>query len=176
MALFPEKIKGKMVALLTANSDLPPSEICIAEFENTEDIWSSDFWHKWKENLDPHKLHIRRADSDQLEIGAPPLKTKKGWLLVYSHIQRYGSPDVVFGIEAILLDLKNPRKIIGRTKGPIMVNEEYYENAGHASHIVFPSGAIVTKTGIGKSKKEILEIYYNRRGEPRKCQAYCPFY
>ena len=32
MALFPEKIKGKMIVLLTVNSDLPPSEICIAEF------------------------------------------------------------------------------------------------------------------------------------------------
>ena len=33
-----------------------------------------------------------------------------------------------------------------------MVNEEYYENAGHAAHIVFPSGALVN----GKK----LEIYY----------------
>ena len=156
MALFPEKINGKIASLLTVNSDLPPSEICLAEFENMEDIWLPDFWRKWRENLDAHKLHIRRNSGDQLEIGAPPIKTKKGWLVVYSHIQRYGAPDVVFGIEAILLDLKNPRKIVGRTKGPLMVNEEYYENAGHASHIIFPSGALMTK----KKNKEILEIYY----------------
>ncbi len=152
MTLFPEKINGKFVALLSVNSDLPPSEICYAEFEREEEIWSPKYWKKWKENLDAHKLHVRRYDNDQLEIGAVPLKTKKGWLLIYSHIQRYGTGDVVFGIEALLLDLKNPRKIIGRTKGPIMVNEEYYENAGHAAHIVFPSGALI--------KKNTLEIYY----------------
>ncbi|MEK9185784.1 MAG: hypothetical protein AAB863_03345, partial [Patescibacteria group bacterium] len=156
MVLFPEKIGGKITALLTANSDLPPSEICIAQFEKPEDLWSPEHWNKWKENLDAHKLHIRRNGNDQLEIGAPPIKTKKGWLVVYSHIQRYGAPDVVFGIEAVLLDLKNPRKIIGRTKGPLMVNEEYYENAGHASHIVFPSGVIVKKI----KGTEFIEIYY----------------
>ncbi len=63
---------------------------------------------------------------------------------------------MVFGIESVLLDIKNPRKIIGRTKGPIMVNEEYYENAGHASHIVFPSGATIKKV----NGSEKLEIYY----------------
>lgn len=156
MTLFPEKINGKYAALLTVNSDLPPSEICFAEFDKVSDISSADYWNKWKENLDGHKLNIRRYTSDQLETGAVPLKTKKGWLVIYSHIQRYGSSDVVFGIEALLLDLKNPRKIIGRTKGPMMVNEEYYENAGHAAHIVFPSGALIKKSG----KKKILEIYY----------------
>jgi predicted GH43/DUF377 family glycosyl hydrolase len=156
MTLFPEKINGKMGALLTVNPDLFPSDICYAEFDKPEEMWSPEYWNKWKESLDSHKLHIRRYGNDQLEIGASPIKTKKGWLIIYSHIQRYATSDVVFGIEAVLLDLKNPRNIIGRTKGPIMVNEEYYENAGHAAHIVFPSGAIVTKKG----KKNTLEIYY----------------
>lgn len=152
MGLFPEKINGKFAALLTANSDLPPSEICYAEFEKESDIWSPEYWKRWRETLDAHKLHIRRQPSDHLELGAAPVKTKKGWLIIYSHIQRYGQGDVVFGIEAILLDLKNPRKIIGRTKGPFMVAEEYYENSGQVSHLIFPSGALV--------KKDKLEIYY----------------
>lgn len=141
MALFPEKIGGKMVALLTVNSDVPPSEIALAEFEKEEDIWDGDFWREWRNNLDSHKLSVRRLPDDHLELGSVPVKTKKGWLVVYCHIQRYGHGDQVFGTEILLLDLKNPRNILGRTKGPIMVSDDYYENAGMTSHVLFPSGA-----------------------------------
>ncbi len=161
MALFPEKIGGKMAALLTVNSDSPPSEICYAEFEKPEDMWSENYWKKWKAldesgRFDAHKLHMRRLPSDHLELGAAPVKTKKGWLLIYAHIQRYGQSDQVFGVEAVLLDLKNPRKIIGRTKGPFMVADEYYENAGQVPHLIFPSGASIKKSKSG----DTLEIYY----------------
>jgi predicted GH43/DUF377 family glycosyl hydrolase len=143
MALFPEPINGKMAALLTVGTDEPPSHICYAEFDAKEDIWSAEFWNNWKANLEAHKLHIRRQNDDQLELGAAPLKTDKGWLIVYSHIQKYGSSNPVFGVEAVLLDLLNPRKILGRTKGPFMVADAYYEKVGHVGNIVFPSGAII---------------------------------
>jgi predicted GH43/DUF377 family glycosyl hydrolase len=153
MALFPEKIKGKFVALLTVNTDRPPSEICIAEFEKEADMWNKEKWKKWyDQGLDAHKLHTKRKGDDHVELGAAPLKTKKGWLVLYSHMQKYGSPDVVFGVEALLLDLKNPRKIIGRTKGPFMVSETHYEHTGLVPHIVFPSGAVIRKNN--------LEVYY----------------
>lgn len=152
MALFPDKIAGKMVALLTINSDRKPSDICVAEFEKPEDMWSPEYWKKWMESIDSHKLHIRRLGDDHLELGAPPVKTKKGWLFVYSHVQRYGRSDQVWGVEALLLDLKNPRNIIGRTKGPFMVPEAYYEHVGHVAHTMFPSGAMI--------RGDKLEIYY----------------
>jgi beta-1,2-mannobiose phosphorylase / 1,2-beta-oligomannan phosphorylase len=72
-------------------------------------------------------------------------------------MQNYGGGgEVTYGIEAVLLDLKNPRNIIGRTKGAFMVAEEYYENAGMVSHLIFPSGAMVRKIG----GEDILEVYY----------------
>jgi predicted GH43/DUF377 family glycosyl hydrolase len=110
MCMFPEKINGKMGAILTVNTDRKPSDICYAEFEKPEDIWSPEFWKKWWSNLDAHKIHIRRLPEDHLELGAPPLRTDKGWLVVYSHIQRYGHGDQVFGVEVLLLDLENPRQ------------------------------------------------------------------
>ncbi len=152
MALFPEKINGKMAAILTVNTDRKPSEICYVEFDKPEDIWSPEFWNDWYQNLDAHKISIRRLPEDHLEFGAPPVWTEEGWLVVYSHIQRYGRPDVAFGIEVVLLDHKNPRLVIGRTKGPFMVPEAYYEHVGQVPHITFPSGALVRD---GK-----LEIYY----------------
>ncbi|MEK7646453.1 MAG: hypothetical protein AAB381_02050 [Patescibacteria group bacterium] len=152
MALFPNKIGGKYAALLTVNPDHRPAEICYAEFDTLEQLWSKEYWDEWYKNIDGHKLHIRRLDSDHLELGAPPLKTDKGWLVVYSHMQRYDRPDVAFGIEVVLLDLKNPRKIIGRTKGPFMVPDTYYEHTGLVPHITFPSGALI--------RGENLEIHY----------------
>ena len=152
MAIFPEKINGKMSALVTVNTDRKPSDICYVEFDKPEDMWSAEFWDKWWKNLDAHKIHIRRLPSDHLELGAPPVLTEKGWLLVYSHIQRYGSSDQVFGIEVVLLDKNNPRHVVGRTKGPFMVPDEFYEHTGQVAHTIFPSGALIRN---GK-----LEVYY----------------
>lgn len=152
MALFPEKINGKYAALLTVNPDRKPSDICYAEFDTIEDMWSSTYWTTWMAELDLHKVSVRRLPEDHLEVGAVPLRTDKGWLVIYSHIQRYGKSDQVFGIEALLLDLKNPRNVIGRTKGPFMVPETHYENVGHVPHVIFPSGALI--------RGGRVEIYY----------------
>lgn len=152
MALFPERINGKIAALLTVNTDRKPADICYAEFDRPEDIWSPEYWDAWWKNLDAHKLSLRRLPSDHLELGAPPVKTDKGWAFVYSHIQRYGHSDQVFGTEVALLDLGNPRNIVGRTKGPFIVPETYYEQIGQVSHVIFPSGALV--------RNGMLEVYY----------------
>ncbi len=152
MSLFPEKVNGKIAGLVTVNTDRKPSDICYVEFDKPEDIWSQEFWANWYSKLESHKLHIRRLPEDQVELGAPPVKTEKGWLVLYSHIQRYGRPDVVFGVEVLLLDKKNPRNIIGRTKGPFMAPESYYEEVGQVAHIVFPSGALINGNH--------FEVYY----------------
>ena len=70
IAIFPEKINGKIGMLITVNPDHPPDDICYAEFEKEEDMWSPDYWHEWMKNLDAHKIHIRRLRDDHLELGA----------------------------------------------------------------------------------------------------------
>ncbi|MBX4197744.1 hypothetical protein KW782_00210 [Candidatus Parcubacteria bacterium] len=152
MALFPEKINGKFTMILTANSDLPPSKIAIAQCEREEEMWSAEFWNKWYKNIDSHIVNLKRKDDDQIEVGAVPLKTKYGWLLIYAHIQKYFSPDKVFGIEAVLLDLKDPKKIIGRTSSPMFVPEESYEKYGTVPNTIFPSGAVI--------EGDTLRIFY----------------
>lgn len=152
MAMFSERINGKIGLLLTVNTDTPPSEICYAEFDKVEDIWSAQYWEEWRRNLDGHKIHIRRLPGDHLELGAAPVKTDRGWLLVYAHIQRYGTSDTTFGIETVLLDLNNPRNVIGRTKGPFMVPDAYYEQVGLVPNVIFPSGALI--------RNDKLEVYY----------------
>ncbi len=152
MTLFPEKINGEYVAILAVNTDRKPSDICIARFKKIEDMWSKKYWDSWYAHLDDHKLHIQRHEHDQVEVGAAPLKTKDGWLLIYSHIQGYGTDAPVFGVEALLLDSENPLQIISRTDSPFMVPEDHYERIGLISNIVFPSGALL--------RKNIVELYY----------------
>ena len=148
MTLFPEKINGKIWAVLTPDTDNPPAKICLASFNKEEDIWSEKFWQKWRLNLRKHSLPLRRRPQDQIEVGAPPLKTKWGWLLIYSYIRNYYSDERMFGVEAVLLDLKNPMKIIGRTDFPFLSPEEYYEKHGMVKNVVFPSGALMEKNRI----------------------------
>src|SRR3989344_846071 len=152
MALFPEKVNGKMAALLTAHTDLPPAEIAYVEFDKEEDIWSPEFWNNWHDNMSSHVLEVRRGPSDQVELGAPPILTDKGWLVIYSHIQNYFAGQPIFGIEALLLDKNNPRRIVGRTKGPIMVPEVQYEKIGNVHNVTFPSGALI--------EGDTLKIFY----------------
>jgi predicted GH43/DUF377 family glycosyl hydrolase len=156
MTLFPERINGKYVALLSVNTDKPPSKIAIAEFSKIEDMWDEVYWKKWYKDLDKHVLDIPKMDNDQLEIGSTPIKIKDGWLLVYSHINNYFSNDKIFGIQALLLNLKNPKEIIGKTRGALLVPEESYEKFGQAPNIVFPSGALIKKD----KKGDKLLIYY----------------
>ncbi len=152
MTLFPERVGGKLCAVLTANSDLPPSKTAIALFDQPEDMWSEKYWNDWYKNLDTHTIDLSRADGDHPEVGAAPIRTPEGWLLLYAHIRDYFSGDRKFGIEAALLDADDPRRIVARTNFPFMVPEEVYEKYGRLPKIIFPSGM--------QSDGDMLNIYY----------------
>lgn len=148
MTLFPEKIAGKMWAALTVHTDKPPSRICLASFSDEGDLWNETFWGDWYSHFNDHALPIARGPEDHVEVGAPPLKTSEGWLLLYAHIRNYRSRSPLFGVEAVLLDLQNPQRIVGRTSAPLLVPEEYYENVGMVPNVVFPSGALMIGSNI----------------------------
>ncbi len=163
MALFPEKIQGKIVAVLSVHTDSPPAKSCLAFFDKESDIWSPEYWKKWYYSLRNHTIPLNRGTKHLAEIGAPPIKTKHGWVLVYADIRNYHSNNpTVFGIEAVLLDLKNPSKIIGRTDDPLIIPSEEYETKGMVNNVVFPSGAIKIK--------DYLYIYYGA-ADTRVCAA-----
>ncbi|HEX8931697.1 MAG TPA: hypothetical protein VF810_00910 [Patescibacteria group bacterium] len=152
MGLFPEKINGQMAALLTLNTDIPPARISLALFDKEEDIWSPYYWTEWYDNPNVHIVHLLRDVRDQVELGAPPIKTAAGWLVIYSYITNYLSNNKTFGIEAVLLDLNNPTKIIGRTEGSLLEPAQEYELHGIVPNVTFPSGALI--------KDGKLSVYY----------------
>ena len=170
MALFPERVRGKITAIFTAHTDAPPAKIAIIQTNSVEDLWKKETWKDFEAKIEESSLDPRRTIYDHVEVGAPPIKTKHGWLLIYSHIQNYfPNPDGgerVYGIEALLLDLEDPRKIIGRTKGPLIAPEEAYEMNGYVGNVVFPSGA----TLLG----DALHIYYGA-ADTTGCRARISF-
>lgn len=162
MALFPEKINGKFVAVLSVDTDRPPSKIAIAEFEKESDMYSHEYWEEWYEHIDEHLLDLQRKFRDHIEVGASPIKTQEGWVLLHSYIYDYKTGKPNFTVEAVLLDAKDPRKVIGRTPSPIMYPEKMYELNGQVPQIVFPSGATLDN--------DTISLYYGA-ADTRCCQA-----
>lgn len=153
MALFPQKIGGQITAVLTVNTDSPPAKICLASFDNIDDLWSPDYWQQWSKDLDSHQINLPRLTTDHVEVGAAPVLTDDGWLLIYSHIQNYFvGKEATFGIEAVLLDHHHPDQIIGRTTKPLLIPQEDYELQGVVPNVIFPSGATI--------HRDDLFIYY----------------
>jgi predicted GH43/DUF377 family glycosyl hydrolase len=144
--ILPEKVKGGYMVFHRVNES-----ICV-------DFVSSLDFDKEKITQCVEIISPRRGmwDGGKVGISTPPIKTKAGWLLVTCRIQNHASDKRVFAIEALLLDLKNPKKIIGRTRGPLVVPEELYEKYGQIPNTIFPSGALIKKD----KKGDKLMIYY----------------
>jgi len=94
----------------------------------------------------------RRYDWEDLHIGAGavPIKTKYGWLVIYQAMD-HQNPDR-YRIGAMILDIKNPTKVLYRSNQPILEPEEWYENVGYKSGVVYSCGAVV--------KDGTLFVYY----------------
>lgn len=102
-------------------------------------------------NFEKHTLLIKPEQQwEMLKVGAgpPPIKTKEGWLLIYHGVDR----DHVYAAGAALLDLKDPTKVIARTKKPVLEPNEPYEKNGDVNNVVFPTAAYVMD--------EKLFVYY----------------
>ena len=135
--IFPEKINGKYIAL-----NRP---------ESMFDFSKPGIWISFSKDLiywgrDRHLIRPRKDswESERVGAGSVPIKTKKGWLLIYHGVQRKDETNI-YSAGGILLDLKNPEKIIARSppKKPLFKPTQKYEKNGFISNVVFPTGAIM---------------------------------
>ncbi len=135
--IFPEKINGKFWMLF-------------GEYR----IWfaTSDDGIKWTGDQKPF-LEPRQGnyfDNTFVEMGPPPIKTEKGWLVLYHGINNAHWYKIGF----LLLDLKNPRNIIFRTEKPIFEPEKDYEMSGIVD--VLPGGLAAMQKMSDKELKNFL--------------------
>ena len=123
MALFPEKVNGKYV-------------MCSRQGSELLSIMFSDDLYKW----DNYQL-LREPEFEWefVQIGncGSPIKTRKGWLLLTHGVGAMRK----YVISAILLNLADPSKIIGRLSKPMLVaNEE--EREGYVPNVVYTCGML----------------------------------
>lgn len=91
-----------------------------------------------------YKIAPRSAlwwDSRKIGAGAPPLRTKDGWLLIYQAVD--DKEGHRYKVGAMMLDLKDPTQVMYRTRQPIIEPDEWYENDGFKAGVVYPCGAVI---------------------------------
>jgi len=105
-------------------------------------------------------------DHEKIGAGAPPLKTKYGWLHIYHGVGREDGRKM-YRLGVILASLNDPANIIYRSPHPILEAEENYEVNGWVSNVVFTCGAVPKK----KDSHEVLDendeiiVYYGAADE-----------
>jgi beta-1,2-mannobiose phosphorylase / 1,2-beta-oligomannan phosphorylase len=147
--IFPEKINGKYVVL---HRVYPNILVDVVDDLNFDDKFLTGHYF-----IPPRK---KFWDSKKVGAGAPPMRTKDGWLLVYQSVG-YQDPSR-YKIGAMLLDIDDPTKVLYRTNNPIISPEESYENGGFKAGVVYPCGAVI--------KDNNLFVYYGG-GDTVVCAA-----
>jgi len=87
-------------------------------------------------------------DWEALKVGAgpAPLRTPEGWLVLHHGVTGTISggsfrpqKDVRYSAGALLLDLADPSRVVGRTRRPLLEPETAAETQGVVSNVVFPT-------------------------------------
>lgn len=122
--LFPERIGDRYLLL----HRFPP------------DLWlatSTDLRH-WE----AHQIVLRTRpalwDEQKLGAGPPPVRTSAGWLLCYHGVDHHN----VYRAGFVLLDLEDPRRVLGRSREPTLEPRAPWEVSGQVPRVVFPTGMI----------------------------------
>lgn len=140
--LFPEKINGKYAIM---HSFSP--KILIDYFDDLDELNGKKFIHS--NNTRPIDK-TRTWDSWFRGVGPSPIMTAYGWLVIY-HAMDHRNPDR-YRIGAMILDIKDPTKVLYRSQEPILEPEAWYENEGYKSGVIYTCGAVV--------KGKELFVYY----------------
>ncbi|HMP74986.1 MAG TPA: glycosidase [Kiritimatiellia bacterium] len=142
--LFPERIGRSFALLHRPASWIGPTHGCDRP----------SMWISFSEDLlawNSHHLLASPAytwEARKIGGSTPPIKTPRGWLCLYHGVDE----KQVYRVGAMLLDVRDPRRILARTPEPILEPETPYEREGLVPNVVFPTGNVV----IG----ERLFVYY----------------
>ncbi len=142
-SLFPRKFGGRYV-MIHRPIVSGEAHIWIA--------FSPDLIH-WGE----HRVLLHRRggswDSNRVGLGAQPIETSDGWLLIYHGVRRTVSGSL-YRVGLALLDLEEPWRVVKRSQEWVFGPKEPYEFIGDVSGVVFPTGAIINR------ENNELRLYY----------------
>jgi predicted GH43/DUF377 family glycosyl hydrolase len=123
MALFPRRIEGRC-AMLSRQDD-----------ENLYIMFSDNphYWNSQQLLMSPEYVW------ESVKIGncGSPIETEAGWLVITHGV----GPMRKYCIGAALLDLKDPTKVIGRLKEPLL-SAKGNEREGYVPNVVYSCGSL----------------------------------
>ncbi|MFO7734655.1 MAG: glycoside hydrolase family 130 protein [bacterium] len=124
MALFPRKINGRFAMISRQDN------------ENLFIMYSDKihFWHEAKLIMKP----IYSWEFLKIGTCSAPIETEKGWLLLTHGVGAFRQ----YSIGAMLLDKKNPEKILGRLSEPLIQSTEK-TRSGYVPNVVYSCGALI---------------------------------
>ena len=139
--LFPEKMGGRFVRLDRPNRSALETGVTSGDeiwFSSSQDLvtWTPEHrvmggrWHYWDERIGS---------------GPPPVKTRQGWLHLYHGIATHFAAASVYQVGAVLLDLREPWKVLARSWNNILEPRQDYEMVGQVPNVVFPGGMVVER-------------------------------
>ncbi len=130
--IFPEKINGKYAIL----HNISPS-IMVDYFDSLDELGGDTFIHSIHQGspLWGYRDRLIRG------VGPSPLKTKYGWLVLYHKMEAHDSHR--YKLWAMILDATDPTKILYNSNQPILEPDEWYENEGYKSGVVYSCGAVI---------------------------------
>jgi predicted GH43/DUF377 family glycosyl hydrolase len=147
VAIFPEKIGGRFVALhrpMPSGDGLAKPAIWAA---SSPDLFS------WGNHRLVASERAGKWDNEKIGGGAVPFRVNAGgrdaWLAIYHGVT--ASP-LTYSLGALLLDGDDPALVIGRSREPILRPEAKYEREGFFGGVVFTCGVL--------NEGDLVRIYY----------------
>jgi len=145
VTIFPERIGGRHAAL---HRPMP------------EGLGEPAIWIGWSSDLMDWGGHLpvagaRRDGWDDLKVGggAIPFRVRvgaqEGWLAIYHGVSR--SP-LEYSLGALLLDARDPGRVLARSRDPILKPEAPYEREGFFGGVVFTCGVL--------AEGDTIRVYY----------------
>jgi len=126
MALFPRKINGKFAMLSRQDGE-------------SIFLMYSDNMHFWNDAV---RIVKPKYDWEFMQIGncGSPIETDRGWLVLTHGVGSFRQ----YSIGAILLDINDPSRIIGRLSEPMLVSSGVLRD-GYVPNVVYTCGCLVHK-------------------------------
>lgn len=127
---FPEKVRGKYAAF---HRPMPA-------YIGGQNIWYADSPNllQWGNHRLVAAPRPGLWDEKRIGGGAPPLRTKEGWLAVYHGVDKKER----YALGALLTDLKEPWKVLCRSRQPLLAPQAPYERHGLFPNVCFTCGSV----------------------------------
>ena len=124
IGIFPRHIAGRYAAL--ARCDGESNYLMLSDHIR--------FWH------DAEQIQMPTRPWELMQIGnaGAPIETEAGWLVVTHGV----GPMRQYALGAILLDIDDPRRVIGQLSEPLLVPNES-ERDGYVPNVVYSCGSII---------------------------------